>query len=102
MYPRRIAEVKDADREGQKRARRSADARMARRRPRGTTVPDEVLRRCCSKPEWRDPRGYILPAEQGDFLTATKFVNIMIKSGLTVHRATAPFTVGGKSYPAGS
>ena len=54
------------------------------------------------KPEWRDARAYILPADQGDFLTATKFVNIMIRSGLTVHRATAPLTVAGKTYPAGS
>ena len=37
----------------------------------------ESLRR----PEWRDARGYILPADQGDFLTATKFVNILIKAG---------------------
>jgi Zinc carboxypeptidase len=54
------------------------------------------------KPELRDARGYIIPADAGDFLTATKFVNIMIKSGLTVHRATAPFSAGGKQYPAGS
>ena len=31
-----------------------------------------------------------------------KFVNALLKTGVTVHRATAPFTVGGKSYPAGS
>ena len=51
---------------------------------------------------WRDARGFILPADQPDFLTATKFVNALIKTGITIHRATAPFTVAGKSYPAGS
>ena len=50
----------------------------------------------------RDPRGYILPSDQPDFLTATKFVNILIKAGVVVHRATAPFAVNGKNYPAGS
>ena len=50
----------------------------------------------------RDPRGYILPADQPDFPTATKFVNTLIKNGITVQRATRPFDVGGKSYPAGS
>ena len=53
-------------------------------------------------PALRDPRGYILPADQPDFPTATKFVNALIKSGVTVHRATAAFTVNGKRYPAGS
>jgi hypothetical protein len=53
-------------------------------------------------PSERDPRGYILPSDQPDFPTATKFVNALIKTGITVHRASAPFTVGGKSYPAGS
>jgi hypothetical protein len=52
--------------------------------------------------EKRDPRGYILPSDQPDFLTATKFVNTLRHNGVTVHRATAPFTVKGKSYPAGS
>ena len=50
----------------------------------------------------RDPRGYIMPSDQPDFLTATKFVNTLIKAGVDVHRATAPFTVAGKQYPAGS
>jgi hypothetical protein len=50
----------------------------------------------------RDPRGYIIPADQPDFLTATKFVNALIKTGIQVQRATSAFTVDGKSYPAGS
>jgi hypothetical protein len=53
-------------------------------------------------PQDRDPRGYIIPANQPDFLTATKFVNALIKTGIDVQRATAPFSVGGRSYPAGS
>ena len=58
----------------------------------------DMLRR----PEDRDPRGYILPSSQPDFLTATKFVNALIESGIDIHRATASFSVAGKSYPAGS
>jgi hypothetical protein len=54
------------------------------------------------KPEGRDPRGYVIPADQPDFPTACKFVNCLLGTGLTVHRATAAFTVGEKSYPAGS
>jgi hypothetical protein len=50
----------------------------------------------------RDPRGFILPADQTDFPTATKFINALLKTGITVHRATAPFAVAGQSYPAGS
>ena len=50
----------------------------------------------------RDPRGYIIPADQRDFLTATKFANALIKTGIVIHRATAPFTAGGRTYPANS
>jgi len=53
-------------------------------------------------PERRDPRGYIIPSDQPDFITATKFVNMLIRGGLDVHRATSAFQVAGKSYPAGS
>ncbi|HEB36934.1 hypothetical protein LCGC14_0418480 [marine sediment metagenome] len=53
-------------------------------------------------PAERDPRAYILPSDQPDFLTATKFVNTLIKNGITVLRADDPFKVGDKSYPAGS
>ena len=53
-------------------------------------------------PDRRDPRGYIIPSDQADFNTATRFVNALIKGGIDIHRATAAFTVAGKSYPAGS
>ena len=52
--------------------------------------------------ELRDPRGFIMPCDQPDFGSAVRFVNALIKSGITVHRATAPFTVAGKQYPANS
>jgi hypothetical protein len=62
----------------------------------------EDFRQLLRKPEQRDPRGFILPSDQPDFATATKFVNTLIKNGITVQRATKPFTVAGKPYPAGS
>jgi Zinc carboxypeptidase len=53
-------------------------------------------------PDARDPRGYIIPSDQADFLTATKFVIALEKAGVVVHRATRAFQVLGKTYPAGS
>ncbi|MFN0122260.1 MAG: M14 metallopeptidase family protein [Blastocatellia bacterium] len=53
-------------------------------------------------PDKRDPRGFIIPASQADFGTATKFINALIKTGVTAHRATGEFTVAGRQYPAGS
>jgi hypothetical protein len=53
-------------------------------------------------PERRDPRGFIIPSDQPDFLTAIKFANALIKTGVTIHRALMPFSVNGKNYPAGS
>jgi hypothetical protein len=54
------------------------------------------------KPEDRDPRGYIIPADQSDFPTATKFINTLLKNGVTVERATRDFQVQGQRYPANS
>ena len=53
-------------------------------------------------PDRRDPRGYILPSDQPDFPTVTKFVNTLRHAGVVVHRARSPFTVSGKRYGAGS
>lgn len=53
-------------------------------------------------PAARDPRGYIIPSNQSDFATASRFVNTLVKNGITIHRATRAFNAAGKSYPAGS
>ena len=42
------------------------------------------------------------PSDQPDFLTALKFAGALLETGVTVHRATADFTVQGRRYPAGS
>lgn len=54
------------------------------------------------KPEFRDPRGYIIPANQPDAPTAAKFLSALREVNVAVHRATQSFTVNGKTYPAGS
>src|SRR5687768_12539017 len=54
------------------------------------------------KPELRDPRAFIIPSDQPDFLTAIKFINALREVNVTVHRATSSFAVNGRQYPAGS
>jgi hypothetical protein len=113
VYPKRLAEVQaaiDKDRRpgGEGRSTggaggdgqpEQADTARAAGGARGVPLKYyEMLR----KPEQRDARGYVIPYNQPDFPTATKFVNTLIKNGITIHRATADFTVNGKSYPAGS
>ena len=52
--------------------------------------------------ETRDPRGYVIPADQADMPTVVTFLNALIKTGVDVDKATKPFKVAGKTYPAGS
>ena len=66
------------------------------------TVPPELYASVLHDPAYRDPRGYIITADQPDFPTATKFVNALMKSGVDIEQATADFTVAGKKYPKGS
>ena len=68
----------------------------------GDTIPSKYYNVVFKDATLRDPRGYILSADQPDFPTAAKFVNALIWSGVQVHKATADFTVEGKKYPAGS
>jgi hypothetical protein len=53
-------------------------------------------------PKLRDARAFILPADQPDFPTAVRFVDALLKNGIRVMQATAPFTVGTRLYPQGS
>src|SRR5262249_50641467 len=74
--PRRIAEGTAAGGSG-------GDART-----RDSTIWAELHR-----PERRDPRGFVIPADQPDFPTAVKFVNALLETGITVQRATRSFSV---------
>lgn len=67
----------------------------------GPTGPKE-FERFFRDPTKRDPRGYVLPATQHDFLTATKFVNTLMGAGVKIHRAKADFEIAGKKYAKGS
>jgi len=59
---------------------------------------DKVLR----DPALRDPRAYVIPADQADLPTAIAFLNSLIKTGVDVDCATRAFSIAGTSYPAGS
>ena len=65
-------------------------------------VDEKYFTNILHDPAKRDARGYIITADQPDFLTATKFVNTLRHAGIAVQRATTPFTVNGKQYPVGS
>ncbi|HEU5217371.1 MAG TPA: M14 metallopeptidase family protein, partial [Gemmatimonadales bacterium] len=89
--PRRIAEVS---------ARFPAPAGPGNEAARDSV--DRLSWAALHRPELRDPRAFIIPADQPDFPTATKFVNALLETGITVQRATAAFTVAGRRYPENS
>jgi hypothetical protein len=105
VYPRRVDSVRAviaAERQGQ---RNESNAVMSAGGLFGGAPNAEQSARYLAllrRPEWRDPRAYVIPSDQADFPTATKFVNALRENGITIHRATSSFSAGGKSYPAGS
>ncbi|HZR26839.1 MAG TPA: M14 metallopeptidase family protein [Vicinamibacterales bacterium] len=101
IHPKRIAAVRAAigDTEASGAGRAGGAGRGGGG---GNAAPASLYDSVLHDPKMRDPRGFIVPSDQPDFATATKFINILIKGGVTVHRATAAFTVNGKLYPAGS
>ncbi len=66
----------------------------------GDTLPLEYFSKVYKNKELRDPRGYIITANQTT--TATSFINILINSGIQVQQASSAFSVAGKNYPSGS
>jgi hypothetical protein len=92
MYPRRLEAVQQTL---QRRGLSSV--------PSGSSgAPREVFDQVLRDPKLRDPRGYVLPSDQADFPTALAFANALIRAGVSVHLATAPFSAAGRDYPAGS
>ncbi len=66
------------------------------------SLPSELYEKILHDPKTRDPRAYILPSDQPDFPTAAKFVNALLKNGVTVLRSSRAFEAAGKKYGAGS
>jgi Zinc carboxypeptidase len=104
ITPKEIAEAQAAfEKERGDRAQENRDEILgeeAPRRPeRGQPIKFYEMMRSAER---RDPRGFIIPSDQPDFLTATKFVNALIKTGVKVQLARSDFQVQSKSYPAGS
>jgi hypothetical protein len=99
LTPRYIDSINNAFKKDQKLARPVEGERANSERD---TVPTKYFDAVYKDPSLRDPRGYIISADQPDFPTAVKFVNALIYSGIGVHKASADFTVGVKKYPVGS
>ena len=47
----------------------------------------------------RDPRVYVITADQTDFRTADEFINTLRYLGVEVHQATAPLAANGRPIP---
>jgi hypothetical protein len=62
----------------------------------------QIASRQISLGETDPPIAYVIPPEQHDPPVAAKFVEVMMRGGVEVHRATAPFVGGGRSFDAGS
>jgi hypothetical protein len=96
QYPRYVALAAEAIRAADDDADPDGPASL---NARGTR---EQFERALRDSSLRDARGYILPADQPDFLTAAKFIDALLETGVQAHRATGAFTVNGRTYPAGS
>ncbi len=70
--------------------------------PYGAAIDPSLYKAVLQTPESRDPRAYVLPADQADMPTVVAFLNALIKTGVDVDKADKAFTIAGKTYPAGS
>lgn len=96
--PKKIEAINAAAKKGGSNAADGGDYDFGSRQMMSVKYFDTVMK----APANRDARGYILSADQADFNTAIKFLNALIRTGIIVQKATAPFTVAGKKYPTGS
>ncbi len=102
LSPSKIDEINNINENAQKNSRSTAVAGTETNRPQSSVIPVKYYDSVMKNPALRDPRGYIISADQPDFATAVKFLNTLIRTGVIVQKATSEFTVAGKKYPANS
>jgi len=108
LSPKRIAEMSQLYAEAPKPKKDSSKIRpdssetASGERPDPNAIPTKYFDSVMRNPALRDPRGYIIPSDQPDFPTAVRFLNALIRTGILVHKASASFTVAGKTYSKGS
>ncbi len=98
LSPKRVASLKASIQADQKPAAAESTGTAGR----SAAIPMKHYDAVYKNPELRDARAYVLPADQADFPTATKFINALLRSGILVHQANADFSIAGKRYPKGS
>lgn len=69
---------------------------------RGRYPSSDYYHSIMNDPARRDPRAYIISADQTDYATSVRFINALINNGIQIHKASTSFNVNGKTYPAGS
>jgi len=95
VSPKRIAQMHAAS--------AATGAKPVQTRTRGSSAIDARFYDAVLKdPANRDARAYVIAPEQRDAPTSIRFLNALIKLGVEVEQATAPFTANGKRFPAGS
>ena len=99
LSPSKIDEMNRLFQDSLKRRGGSADAN---RPAAAANLPLRYYDSVMKNPAYKDPRGYILSADQPDLGSAVEFLNALIRTGVVVQKATAAFSVAGKHYPAGS
>jgi len=102
VTPQRIAALKDASESEAKASGKAADLTGTRGGGLQAALPSKLYESVLHDPAHRDPRAYVISAEQADFPTATKFVNTLLKAGITVLQSDKEFSIAGKDYPKNS
>lgn len=64
--------------------------------------PKQAIDSLVKNPQYRDPRAYIISADQKNPNTTVRFLNALSANGVKIEQSTDAFTFQGKQYPAHS
>lgn len=104
QYPKRIEEINELFKKEQASKNPGANAGSTPEAwsRNNAAIPMKLYDTVFNNPVLRDPRAYVIAADQPDFATAIRFLNALIRTGIVVHKADQAFALNGKQYPAGS